>query len=48
MTQNCIFSKDQIKQQIKAFIPFHDENIEDDDNLLEIGYYRVMVMLIHS
>jgi yersiniabactin nonribosomal peptide synthetase len=44
MTQKLIFNKDQLKQQIKAFIPFHDEDIEDDDNLLEIGLDSMSIM----
>lgn len=34
----------QLKQQIKVLIPFHQEGIHDDENLLELGLDSMNIM----
>ena len=38
------FEAGQLKQQIKALIPFHKDDINEDDNLLELGLDSMNIM----
>jgi|TARA_B110000238_G_C15966286_1_gene369689 aryl carrier-like protein len=37
-------SESELKLEIKALIPFHDEDIESNDNLLELGVDSMGIM----
>ena len=38
----------QLKQQIKELIPFHQEDISEDENLLELGLDSISIMQLVS
>ena len=44
MENNTEFNQAQLKQKIKSMIPFHEQDIGDNDNLLEIGMDSISIM----